>query len=434
MFILFLDNQCPFCWQTFSDACEKDEHVLGHFDHEACVNCDEDLIRIGGKLYILHDDVTCIKRTIACNSDSGKVDVVVKIETCSQADRKPNQSSSNQQNTVECMINVSPTHMTVSAEPKDIQTKPANTNRSACDICGKLVHTNSLQRHRRKMHNLSNLSEFECKICRMLFTKDCYLRQHIRRMHNSNEAEECAEPCDSEEDVKILIEPIASDPLSIVPQSPKKSIKRKRVIADNTSTKDTVQHDSDVAYKNRRRPDASKSCECDICGEVFHVNSLQRHKIARHSAPGTIVCTMCCKIFATAEALAEHTLLCISRRNKQASRTIGKFQCKICNVIVSRKYSLHKHMQLKHATSADTPSGEWKQFGNKPNQTRHSEHERDYVCDVCGQVLGNELALQRHQIVMHSEPGTIICSNCLETFESAGELTTHRQECLMRRK
>lgn len=403
---------------------------MGHFDHETCVNCDEDLIRIGGKLYILHDDVTCIKRV--CNSETGKVDVVVKTETCSQADQKLNQSSTNQPNTVERSTIVSSSNLSGSIQSKDIQTKPANTNRSACDICGKLVHTNSLQRHRRKMHNLSNLSDFECKICRMLFTKDCYLRQHIRRMHNSNEAEEFVESFDSEEDVKIL-EPIASDPLAIAPQLPKKPIKRKRV-TDNVSTKNTVQHDRDVAYKNRRRPDASKSCECDICGEVFHVNSLQRHKIARHSAPGTIVCTMCCKIFATAEALAEHTLLCISRRNKQASRTIGKFQCKICNVIVSRKYSLHKHMQLKHASSADTSSEEWKQCENNLNQTRHSDRERDYVCDVCGQVLGNELALQRHQIVMHSEPGTIICSNCLETFDSAGELTTHRQECLMRRK
>lgn len=58
----FSVHQCLFCQQTFDSAAHKDNHVLEHFVRETCTECDEDLIRIGGYLYVRHNEATCIKR------------------------------------------------------------------------------------------------------------------------------------------------------------------------------------------------------------------------------------------------------------------------------------------------------------------------------------------------------------------------------------
>lgn len=51
-----------FCGQTFDSAAEKDAHILEHFVQEVCSDCGQNLIRIGGKTYTLHDDITCAKK------------------------------------------------------------------------------------------------------------------------------------------------------------------------------------------------------------------------------------------------------------------------------------------------------------------------------------------------------------------------------------
>ena len=58
----FLVHQCLFCRQTFDSAADKDDHILEHFAKETCAECNENLIRIGGHLYVRHDDATCIKQ------------------------------------------------------------------------------------------------------------------------------------------------------------------------------------------------------------------------------------------------------------------------------------------------------------------------------------------------------------------------------------
>ncbi|XP_055298179.1 zinc finger protein 600-like [Sitodiplosis mosellana] len=55
-------HQCLFCEQTFNKAADKDDHILEHFAQETCADCDENLIRIGGYLYVRHNEATCIKK------------------------------------------------------------------------------------------------------------------------------------------------------------------------------------------------------------------------------------------------------------------------------------------------------------------------------------------------------------------------------------
>lgn len=53
-----------FCPQTFGTAAAKDDHVLEHFAQETCLECNRNLIRIGGSLYTKHDSSICVERTL----------------------------------------------------------------------------------------------------------------------------------------------------------------------------------------------------------------------------------------------------------------------------------------------------------------------------------------------------------------------------------
>lgn len=393
-----------FCPQVFARAEEKDDHTLNHFAHEKCIDCDENLIRIGGRLYVLHDTVTCVKREMKSEIEIARVEI--KSEPLIYDDyRYANESRAT--NATQSYQQTSNAHSTPNISYYTPQTKPRmrrrnsdTANRTACNICGKQMHTNSMQRHLRNAHSslALNFGDFKCPICGMQFAKDQHRREHIRRKHpepNAAGTSHNAEPN-----------------------------KKKRV-------NDTSDDDDDGIYlgndhSNRRRTNVDKQCECDLCGRVFHVNSLKRHKIVKHSAPGTLVCTMCCKILNSAEELAQHTLICISKRNNQSSRTIGKYQCSVCGVVASRQYSLRKHMQLKHSSNGDRLE--------LPNKTDKLPGTRwDFVCDQCGAVLKNDMALQRHRIVMHSDLNTIICSICMVTFDSPQHLAEHKLECIQKR-
>lgn len=402
---------------------------MDHFAQETCIDCDHNLIRIGGRLYILHDSVTCIKREV--KSDAEIIEVNVDSEAFSRDDsndlRKRSETQSNQQNSNDSEPNSSQKYFIPDIRPKAARGKNSkDTRRSACDICGKLVHTNSLQRHRRTMHSSlgSSLGQFECDICQMQFTKEHYLRQHVRLKHDSNDANKSSEPWDLDsdsgsdsDDVVEISEPPNTDPIAL---------------DGDEATTEVVGKDK----RKRRRTNADNTCECELCGKRYHVNSLRRHKIVKHHSPDMIVCTMCCKILATPEELAEHTLVCISRRNNQNSRTIGKFQCELCDAVVSRQYSLRKHMLRKHPSEVKIPKRKPMKLASQPAKHKPNQadaNRRDFVCHICGTLLGNAMALQRHEIVMHSEAGTNLCSNCMEKFDSAQELAIHRPKCLLRK-
>lgn len=52
-------SKCNFCDQSFTNATEKNEHILGHFERRHCFDCDHDLIAVGDHWYQLHRDINC---------------------------------------------------------------------------------------------------------------------------------------------------------------------------------------------------------------------------------------------------------------------------------------------------------------------------------------------------------------------------------------
>ncbi|XP_055298480.1 zinc finger protein 62-like isoform X2 [Sitodiplosis mosellana] len=72
-------HQCLFCQQTFGSAADKDDHILEHFAQETCSECDENLIRIGGYLYVRHNEATCIKKVSTSEENVESCTVIESI-------------------------------------------------------------------------------------------------------------------------------------------------------------------------------------------------------------------------------------------------------------------------------------------------------------------------------------------------------------------
>ncbi|XP_055298493.1 zinc finger protein 594-like [Sitodiplosis mosellana] len=76
-------HQCLICQQTFDSAADKDDHILGHFSQETCAECNQNLIRIGGYLYVRHNEATCIKKVpisgdpLECDEGSTATSLVI---------------------------------------------------------------------------------------------------------------------------------------------------------------------------------------------------------------------------------------------------------------------------------------------------------------------------------------------------------------------
>lgn len=54
---------CDFCAQQFATIAEKNAHILEHFHKQICQGCNQNLLRIGDSVYILHAELACISKS-----------------------------------------------------------------------------------------------------------------------------------------------------------------------------------------------------------------------------------------------------------------------------------------------------------------------------------------------------------------------------------
>lgn len=55
--------------EIFDTAAAKNFHILDHFQQEICLKCDQNLLRIGENLYVLHGAITCIDADVKQESE-----------------------------------------------------------------------------------------------------------------------------------------------------------------------------------------------------------------------------------------------------------------------------------------------------------------------------------------------------------------------------
>ena len=105
----------------------------------------------------------------------------------------------------------------------------------------------------------------------------------------------------------------------------------------------------------------------------------------------------------------------------------GNYSCKICNRVLTYKYSLEKHMLLHTDSFPHKCQLCSKRFNHKANLDKHlivHSGEKPYVCHICSRPFSQKSNLQRHQLT-HTQNRDFVCDVCGKRFNHMASLKTH---------
>lgn len=278
----FPAHECLFCPQTFDTATAKDDHVLEHFAQDTCVDCNRNLIRIGGNLYVKHDASICSirapkseatvepqSRTLLVpaqdDDDNDNQCASIKIERQDFADDSNESTNFNVLDSVDKVspaaseddihsILASDVEMKLQKEETRIDSEQHAEN--AWDIITHEHDKNNepvevANKQRMNNNNQKTSKRFECDLCGHTAKTKSNLFKHMLCMH----------------------------------------------ITDKSKFQCKICKQYRLTESSRKKHTCPK---CDVCGIVLsNNNGLQKHKVLLHSGPNVIFCCVCAKLFDT---------------------------------------------------------------------------------------------------------------------------------------
>ncbi|XP_055306531.1 zinc finger protein 135-like [Sitodiplosis mosellana] len=363
-------HQCLFCSQTFDSAAEKDDHILEHFARETCMECNQNLIRIGGNLFTLHNSITCIR--------SG-----TKLEQQSLLTEEPDILGKDERKIENCNANDMIVATTLSNTDYDEQIIKVEPTIEYYEDRGSGVDLEGVQ---------------------------------IK--------EECIYDADTEVHGTIFTEQLQVDSITCEPYLEPNDPMTPNIghfMVDNfnepnSSRMKKPQQSSHSKSKSKQKTakNAVDKLKCDICDMTFsHVVNVRRHKIYFHSQPGTHLCRICTKIFANPEALAEHRIGCYEKKKIRLDNPkihIGKsFECYVCRRVAPSRRKLYSHMRNMHVS--------------KKAEDTHGV--KNFVCTWCGKVFSREYLLKQHEN-SHTGLRPYVCRyGCGKSFAACSAQRAH---------
>ncbi|CAB3979089.1 Zinc finger 271 (Zinc finger 7) (HZF7) (Zinc finger ZNFphex133) (Epstein-Barr virus-induced zinc finger, partial [Paramuricea clavata] len=148
-------------------------------------------------------------------------------------------------------------------------------------------------------------------------------------------------------------------------------VNRQLCAVDTFSWSPGTQEQILAEWDDWQEPTAEKSGNCCIeCGKVFaRPDSLKRHMKRVHTSEKSFPCERCEKSFATSDTLKRH----------EKSHSERGHECARCHKKFDRKDNLSRHMKMHERRGA----------------------EREYTCNVCGEVFRNIFPFQTHRREVH---------------------------------
>lgn len=451
----FSVHQCLFCTRTFDNAAEKDDHTLEHFAQETCTECDQKLIRIGAKLYTLHDTVTCIRRkfktehhfescfvenpseandpTEAIHSSAPTVNIVDEIELKMEVETErqtkvpqnqfdaSNESGTNQTSEVSATIQKA-------EEAIDGQSADESFTR---DDNGWLDFDSSMDSICRgessanieldpAQHNFNDIFDGDLMSKRCLTSNERLSINEDKAISTiktqPNEAKSTETPQKQSKQCKLFLQ--NGEDLKVC-----------EICSSSFSTAEELsEHTAKCFLKNE---DGSIECKSLGCNKILASwRTLKQHKLLRHTPPGTHVCRRCAKVFETEAKLSKHRPECISKwKNrfgiKNSTVANAKFECYLDKTNCKSISSLLSHMRWKHTMNNVKYRCEICGLGffAKSLQEMHVRkvHEpmkdEKLMCNICGKFLTKGYTLKNHMKI-HSGDKPFECTydGCSKSF------------------
>jgi KRAB domain-containing zinc finger protein len=228
----------------------------------------------------------------------------------------------------------------------------------------------------------TNENPFTCTMCEKVFTKNSYLKFHIRYHHEKSFNYVCKECGKGFMHLPLLI-------------------------------------------SHELKHTGERPFSCDLCTKSFFaIRSMKDHMKQKHGPKTYFTCDVCKKTFDRLGSLTSH-----KRAHFEENK---KFDCVACNKTFVLKCQLKKHITIISHMNSKSYSCELceKRFTTnhllKKHLTVHSG-VKSHVCGMFGRVYYHKRSLMRHLIIAHSETQTLFsCDLCENKYFSENLLIEHK--------
>lgn len=375
---------------------------MEHFHHETCLDCNGNLIRIGSKLFALHDNVTCIRKiAISENDDRNYIEYSV-----------PNQSSTEE---IEIVAESSTQQTEFMFTNENILNQLTSPNRDSDDTGYDEKCINSTECMEMLHIKVEEVREDTDDIDEIIPTTDSASEvsedsDYVSSDHSSDLQESIYpsngfrgwKTCESEFDLgsklnELNVQEIETDEDIEGAQNEQITISNetwqqvvtqsvmKRRCATKIDTKYTIEDYAIVSKQDNQGSERLSERKRHTGDDLSNPSSLQRRSRRSNDIDQST-----------------HVL-------SDASR----FSCDSCEKVFQSESELRKHTTIcRNKIKPKLP---------------------DVMCDICGKTVKKKI-LQRHQRTMHPLPGTFPCIVCnTAVFSTAGDLATHKRACQQRK-
>ncbi|XP_066932513.1 zinc finger protein 107-like [Clytia hemisphaerica] len=363
------------------------------------------------------------------------------------------------------------------------QSKPGHNYRCAtCDIIfeSPMIFSQHLQCHKRSLNSDSNLLDIgdpdkayeenqacplQCNSCDLVFMSVAKLESHMAT-HSMDEKESSSLESITEATVK------PSNPIPLTSEE---------IMITETSNNGSMASTSDIGKSIKSEPvspaaspSSYRLSRCPVCKDMFHSKEeMQRHYSSAHlksdsalpddgmevdimeednvfedDDDGAIDDEQLNEVLdgnsqIPASALVSENEERLIRENEEFIKDNilggpaeyeskgryerGNYSCKICNRVLTYKYSLEKHMLLHTGSFPYKCQLCSKRFNHKANLDKHlvvHSGEKPYVCHICSRPFSQKSNLQRHQLT-HTQNRDFVCDVCGKRFNHMASLKTH---------
>lgn len=276
-----------------------------------------------------------------------------------------------------------------------------------CDTCATVFETyKQLKQHSKKMH--SRKPTLHCAKCNKSFQFKFKLLHHINVHLKPCKCEVCGKGFADQQSLKYH----HSNKHSTDVDKPFKCEKCPQSFLKENSLKSHLKlHDR---------------VNCSICNKTLsNIYNLKGHMSIMHNTEERqFICDVCGKEFKSRGAMDSHSVV-----HKELTREDGA-RCEICNVWISRKNRLRRHMVEIHEskeTECDVCHKTYPNMKAMVNHRRNIHSGLTFECEICNKQFRRAINLKEHRAAAHTGEKLYKCEFCGMEMNSNANLYQHRK-------
>lgn len=374
-------------------ATDKNTHILSHFPTENCIKCEQNVIRIGEYLYVLHSTVTCIATKSKRKKKRKSKEQIKNL----QSDENNEETEFNTNNDQIC------------GNLEDFEVKPEDAESGTSPIEPEIVEVNvTIEKIKEKL-------DIESK-------QKC---QNQTGPHETTAAQHTNIENPVEQDMFVALRNRKEKNASIDRSKRKRPDKRNDLFfkCEHNGCEKLIRRSNRSQHMTTH---SNERFECDICHSSLATKNGLRAHFYLHFPKKELKCTICESIFRSESSLSQHVRFV---HNKEAKR----FICNVCGRALRKSHLLKEHMN-KHTGEKpfDCPhDGCEKRFYTKSHRNEHIRShtgEKPFKCseDGCDRQFAYAIDFKRHKFKVHGIfTNKFTCPICSKVFPENMLLKKH---------